>query len=275
MKKDLSPEYTLWDEDDRPIGRILSRREALGLVGVTGLAALIGCGGTGTTTSTTSTTASTGSTASTASTGSTGTTASLGGVVTCVAATPEKTEGPYFVDELLNRSDIRSDTATGAVKAGTVLNISVNLMNLGSNCRAIQNAQIDIWHCDAGGLYSDESANGTVGQNFLRGYQLTDSSGKVTFTTIYPGWYSGRAVHIHFKIRFTLSGTSYEFTSQMFFDESLTTTVHSATPYNTRGTRNTFNSTDGIYGTNGAALLLSVVPNGAAYDATMNVGMIL
>jgi protocatechuate 3,4-dioxygenase beta subunit len=111
-----------------------------------------------------------------------------------------------------------------------------------------------VWHCDAGGLYSDESANGTSGKKYLRGYQITDANGVVNFTTVYPGWYGGRAVHVHFKLRlFAGAAKTYEFTSQFFFDESLTSTVHAVSPYSSRGTRNTVNTTDGIYNSLSAA----------------------
>jgi protocatechuate 3,4-dioxygenase beta subunit len=109
----------------------------------------------------------------------------------------------------------------------------------------------------------------TVGQKFLRGYQLTDASGLALFTTVYPGWYSGRAVHIHFKIR---SG-GLEFTSQLYFDESLTDQVHSQSPYNGKGRRNTLNSQDGIYQGGGSQLLLSAAPEGSGYGATFDVAL--
>ena len=114
---------------------------------------------------------------------------------------PELTEGPYFVDEKINRSDIRTDTTTNAVSAGVPLVLTFLVSQIGSSaCTPLQGAQVDIWHCDALGVYSDVSGNSG---NFLRGYQVTDANGQAQFTTIYPGWYRGRAVHIHFKIRTT------------------------------------------------------------------------
>lgn len=180
---------------------------------------------------------------------------------TCLA-TPAQTEGPYFIEENLNRSDIRSDPATGVVKPGVLLTvkISVSLSN-NSGCGVLPGARVEIWHCDAGGTYSDVGQNNTRGQKFLRGYQVTDENGIVNFTTIYPGWYMGRAVHIHFKVR-TYSGENKldEFTSQFFFDESLTDTVHAQPPYNTRGRRDTLNSTDMIFrGTQNSDRLLARV----------------
>ena len=85
-------------------------------------------------------------------------------------------------------------------------------------------AMVDICQCDAIGVYSDVRAtNGffnTGGQRFLRGYQVTDASGVAKFTTVYPGWYQGRSVHIHFKIRTNAGGRNAEFVSQLYFDDA-------------------------------------------------------
>jgi len=164
------------------------------------------------------------------------------------------TEGPYFVDERLNRSDIRADPVTGVVSTGLPLQLTFNVSRSDNNaCSALTGAYVDVWHCDAAGVYSDVSGGG-AGRKFLRGYQITNASGVAAFTTVYPGWYSGRAVHIHFKVRIFAGATStYEFTSQFFLDESVTDVVHAQSPYNTRGTRNTRNTTDGIYNSLSAA----------------------
>lgn len=192
---------------------------------------------------------------------------------------PQLTEGPYFVDEKLNRSDIRTDPTTGVVSTGVPLILQFNITGTGGgNCAPVPNAQVDIWHCDAAGAYSDIS-NGagqanTSGRKYLRGYQNTDSNGEAQFTTIYPGWYSGRAVHIHFKIRlYTGSQKTYEFTSQLFFNDTLSDQVFTQSPYNTRGTRNTRNSNDGIYNGGGSQLLLTATPSGQGYAATFNIGL--
>jgi protocatechuate 3,4-dioxygenase beta subunit len=164
------------------------------------------------------------------------------------------TEGPYFVDERLNRSDIRSDPVTGDASEGVPLELTFNVSRVGSTgCTPLTGAYLDVWHCDATGIYSDVAGAGS-GRRFLRGYQITDASGVAQFTTIYPGWYSGRAVHVHFKLRIIAgSSTTYEFTSQFFFNEWPTTAVHAQNPYNTRGTRNTLNTSDGIYNSLSAA----------------------
>src|SRR5262249_46541656 len=141
---------------------------------------------------------------------------------TCVVRA-QQTEGPYFVDERLNRTDIRSDPTNGQIKTGTPLALTVLLSRMSvGNCQPLADAQVDIWHCDALGIYSDveDPRFNTIGQKFLRGYQLTDSRGEARFLTIYPGWYQGRTVHIHVKVRTAPQAKrSFEFTSQMYFDD--------------------------------------------------------
>src|SRR5215472_9972759 len=143
---------------------------------------------------------------------------------------PEQTEGPYFVDEHLRRSDIRSDPTDGQVKPGTPLALTVLLSRLSAgDCQPLAGAQVDIWQCDALGVYSDVRDPGfnTVGQKFLRGSQLTDEAGTAQFLTIYPGWYQGRTVHTHFKVRtHPNDATGYEFTSQLYYDDALSDIVH-------------------------------------------------
>jgi protocatechuate 3,4-dioxygenase beta subunit len=285
-------------DDDAPVGRILSRREVLGLLGGLGAVLLVGCSDN---TAATTTPAQGSAPAATptpaaATAGATSTalpaegataqvatpaaspTAETAASVDCVAR-PELTEGPYFKDEKINRSDIRSDTSTGAVKEGLPLALTFLVSSVAANaCKPLQGAQVDVWHCDAAGTYSDTSDpnwGSTVGQNYLRGYQLTDAQGKAAFTTIYPGWYRGRAVHIHFKIRTTgTDGNAYEFTSQLFFDDTLSDQVFAQAPYAAKGTRDTRNSNDNIYQSGGAQLLLN--PTGdlqKGYAATMSIAL--
>lgn len=199
------------------------------------------------------------------------------GSTSCVV-TAALTEGPYFLDERLNRSDIRADPASGTISQGVPLDLSFNVSRVASGvCTPLTGAYLDVWHCDSGGIYSAVSGSG-AGQKFLRGYQVTDASGLARFATVYPGWYSGRAVHIHFKLRlFTGSTTSYEFTSQFFFDESLTDAVHAVAPYTAKGRRNTLNSTDGIYHSLSASekvvLTLRTQPNGVGYSGVIDLGV--
>ena len=126
--------------------------------------------------------------------------AASGTGLACVLS-PAKTEGPYFVDEKLNRSDIRTDPSDNSVQSGVPLQLTIRAFDSDRGCAPVKGATIDVWHCNAAGSYSDVAQNGTSGKKYLRGFQMTDSTGAVKFTTIYPGWYQGRTVHIHFKVR--------------------------------------------------------------------------
>ncbi|MCU1233452.1 MAG: hypothetical protein JWP63_1419 [Candidatus Solibacter sp.] len=196
---------------------------------------------------------------------------------TCVNLAGAQTEGPYWVEENLNRSDIRVDPADGSIRLGELLNLTINVQNVsGGSCTALTGARVDVWHCDAGGTYSDEAANSSTGHKYLRGYQTTDDTGSVQFTTIYPGWYSGRTVHIHVRIR-TYSGTTKigEFVDQIFFDDSLTDTVFTLAPYNTRRARDTRNTNDMVVtGTNnGAVVYAAVTQRAVGYSAVATIGV--
>lgn len=261
------PESHEAEDDDRPVGRILNRREVLALFGV-GTAMLVGVE---------SVRAQSGQTiflpfvSTDAEAISTPTTVPTT-VPTCVAR-PEVTEGPYFVDERLNRADIRSDPSTGVVREGALLSLTFNVSQLSNGtCTALIGAIVDVWHCDALGVYSDVSDPGfnTAGQKFLRGYLMTDAKGTATFTTIYPGWYSSRAVHIHFKIRTGFDASAYEFTSQLFFDDAFTDQVFTQQPYASKGQRDTLNSTDNIYR---SQLLIDVTATDTGYAATFDVAL--
>src|SRR2546426_11962238 len=190
---------------------------------------------------------------------------------TSCAVTPQETEGPYWVDEGLARSDITVDPSDGTVKPGVPPALAIAALRADADCAPAPGVRVDVWHCDAGGLYSDEAANSTVGKKFLRGYQTTDDTGAVNFTTIYPGWYSGRTVHIHFRIR-TYSGSTKldEFVAQIFFDDTLTDTVFKNAPYNTRPTRDTRNANDMVVtGTRtGTVVYTDVTQTALGYAAT-------
>ena len=257
------------DAKKTPRIRYLSRREMLGLMGSTAAAiTLASCGGgserSGSGEATiVSTAETTGTGAETAST-------------TCVVR-PEQTEGPYYVDVGLDRSDIREE------REGIPLELTFNVSRIDegdvSACGPLAGAVVDIWHCDALGEYSgvEDNAAGdfdTTGATFLRGYQVTDENGIARFTTIYPGWYQGRAVHIHFTIRDSAeSQQGYEFTSQLYFDDALTDEVHSQGPYAEKGERDQRNSTDGIYQGGGDELTLALTPQGEGYAATFDIAL--
>ena len=251
------------DNDDAPVGRILSRREVLAMLSTVGaatlLAACVPMGGAP-------------DAASGSSDGAAVATVNADLPTGCVVR-PELTEGPVFVEEDLNRSDIRLDPSNGQVSEGIQFDLTFNITQLDNNaCVPLAGVQVDIWHCDANGVYSDTDQLGfqTVGQKFLRGYQVTDDSGVVKFTTIYPGWYEGRAVHVHFKIR---TGEGYDFTSQLFFDDTLTDEVFGAAPYNSRGERSLRNDDDSVFGQSGGQLMLTVNKVDAGYAATCDVAL--
>ena len=181
------------------------------------------------------------------------------------------------MDERLNRSDIRSDPVSGVVKAGVPLVLLFRVSRVsGGPCTPLVGAQVDIWHCDALGVYSDVTDPGfsTVGEKFLRGYQVTDAMGMARFTTIYPGWYQDRTVHMHFKIRTNQSPVQgYEFTSQLYFDDTLTDRVHALPPYASKGQRTLRNSGDRIFLHGGRQLMLAPTAGDQGHVATFDIGL--
>jgi protocatechuate 3,4-dioxygenase beta subunit len=232
------------DHDDTPVGRLLSRREALTVLG----AALLGH--------------------------------SLGALAqerpACVAR-PQQMEGPFFVETGLDRSDIRSDPGTGAVSPGIPLQVTFRVSRVaGGGCAPLAAAHIELWQCNAAGVYSgvNDADTKAAGETFLRGYQMTDAAGMAQFTTIYPGWYPGRTVHLHFTIRLArAAGRRDEFTSQLYFDDALTDRVHALAPYAGRGPRTVRNERDGLYRQGGSQLLLVAREQGAGLAGTFDVGL--
>jgi len=241
------------DLDDLPIGRVLTRREALAVMGSSGAILLLG-----------------GSTSSVSPTGRRR--------YPCVVR-PASTAGPYYVDEKLNRADIRSDPSDGSIKQGALLALTLNVFRVArGTCSPLKDAIIDVWQCDAEGVYSDAEDPryfNTVGKKFLRGYQVTDQNGVAKFTTIYPGWYPQRTPHIHYKIRSPRSATSpYEFIGQIYFDEATSDRVYAKPPYSARGKRSVSNVTDRIYNSDGGRQsMLTVAPNRDGYSGTFDVAL--
>jgi protocatechuate 3,4-dioxygenase beta subunit len=190
---------------------------------------------------------------------------------------PALTEGPYFVDEKLNRSDIRADATGGALRPGAQLDLAIQVGRVaGGACAAVQGATVDVWHCDALGVYSDatDPSFNTRGQKWLRGYQTTDASGTAKFTTIYPGWYQGRAVHIHFKVRVASGSQTADFTSQFFFDEAMNDKVFATAPYSQKGASGRLrNERDDIYRQSNGKTQLNVTQNGSVYTANFSLGI--
>lgn len=189
---------------------------------------------------------------------------------------PRQTEGPFFVDERLERYDIRPDPMTGEVRQGVPLELTFRVSRLAAgSCSPLANAVVDLWQCDAAGLYSDVEDPGfrTIGQKFLRGYQVADASGTARFRTIFPGWYPGRTVHIHFKLRVTDSHRAYEFASQIYFADELTDRIHARSPYSAKGPRTTRNRDDGLYQRGGDQLLVGASETPEGYVAAFDVGL--
>jgi protocatechuate 3,4-dioxygenase beta subunit len=190
---------------------------------------------------------------------------------------PEQTEGPYFVDTRLARSDIRSDPQTGEAQAGVPLALTFRVSRMRSgDCRPLGEAHVEVWQCNASGIYSgvQDRHSDTRGQQFLRGYQVTDANGVARFTTIYPGWYPGRTVHIHFTIRSGgEAGAREAFTSQLYFDDALSDAIFTRAPYAARGPRPVRNAHDGIYRRGGRELMLAVSERDGGLAATFDVGL--
>jgi protocatechuate 3,4-dioxygenase beta subunit len=225
----------------------IGRREVLGAMGAAAGAALaFGCGGSPTSPDTTgSTSTETGSTNS------------------ACAVTPNETAGPYpsLVD--LYRSDIREG------KTGTLLTLTVKVVNVNAGCAAVPNADVEVWHCDSSGNYSEYGTQ--TAQNYLRGIQTTSGSGEVTFTTIYPGWYQGRATHIHLEVK---TGGVTRQTTQIAFPESINGTVYHTGVYASRGSNPTSNLADGIFADSLSSEL--VTPSGdptSGYTASCQVAV--
>ena len=231
------------DHDHDDVGSVLTRRQALGLFTTPFLLAFAGCDGTAVAED-----------------------APISG--SCVVR-PELTEGPYYLDTELLRSDIRED------RAGVLLALTFTVSRVVANaCETLPGALVDVWHADASGDYSGVGSE--RGSTYLRGIQQTGTDGSATFQTIYPGWYSGRAPHIHFKVRSSASSTSaYEFTSQLFFDDDLSRDVYtSVAPYNARGAQNTTNARDGIYSQGGSEMLLALTElSDGGYRASFDIAL--
>jgi protocatechuate 3,4-dioxygenase beta subunit len=196
----------------------------------------------------------TSSTTTTGTTGTTGTTSTGSG--SCAVA-PTETEGPFPTK--VPSSYVRSDIRDG--KTGYQLDISINLTNSNSSCAALVGALVDIWHCDAEGNYSEYGGTGMQATNyqsvhFLRGRQVTDANGQVKFTSIFPGWYSGRATHIHVHV-YSATGTSLKVT-QIAFPEGTGTAVAAVNGYAKGLSGYTSNASDNVF-SDGVAQELATV----------------
>ena len=192
--------------------------------------------------------------------------------VSCLLS-PELTEGPYYIAKEKVRRDITEH------RPGTSLALRLKVVDA-ATCRPIKGALVEIWHCDAGGLYSgfvSASTGGPGGGNgptdkrtFLRGGQRSDATGTAIFKTIYPGWYRGRTVHIHVKVHV---GGNTVHTGQLFFQDTMTDTIYARAPYSKRGTRETRNADDQIFGNGGASSILRLARSGTDYVGTLTMGV--
>lgn len=230
----------------------MTRRRALQWAGGTGLAAVASaCSGNGEA-------ADPAETATTAAPAATETAAAP--APDCVLM-PELTEGPYYLDLDLVRRDITEG------RPGTPLDLRVNIVDAEA-CEPIEGAAVDLWHCDAGGVYS--GVEGAEGETFCRGVQMTDGDGFAAFRTVFPGWYTGRAVHIHVKV--SADGGQVH-TGQLFFDPEATSTVYAMDPYAERGDADTPNESDGIYAEAGAATVVAVTVVGESTSGAVTLGV--
>lgn len=187
------------------------------------------------------------------------TTTAAGASPDCVL-TPELAEGPYYLD--LDR--VRRDITEG--KSGLPFDLRVRVVDVDA-CEPIEDAAVDIWHCDAGGVYSGVEGNSAT---FLRGVQVTDAAGAAQFRTIFPGWYPGRAVHIHVKVHV---GESETFTGQLFFDAETLDAVYATEPYSARGDPDTPNEGDGIFAEGGASATVGVTVGADSCRGSVTLGV--
>jgi protocatechuate 3,4-dioxygenase beta subunit len=166
------------------------------------------------------------------------------GAVSCVL-TPEQTEGPYYIA----KEKLRRNITEG--RPGTPLILRLKVVDA-STCKPIKGAAVDIWHADAGGVYSG-FGEGSGNRTFMRGIQRTDARGIATFQTVYPGWYQGRTVHIHVKVH--VRGRVVH-TGQLYFPDAVTDTVFRRAPYSRRPRRTTRNAGDFVFANGGRRSLL-------------------
>lgn len=236
---------------------LLSRRQTLELLGAAGAALAAGCGST-----------PAGPTVVTTATSTTVTTPTS----TC-AVTAEETAGPYpDRNGMINDSAFFRQDITEA-RPGLPVMLALTIVNVKAGCGPLTNANVEIWQCDASGNYSEYAQPGFngVGQTFLRGVQATDSSGRVTFKTIYPGWYSGRATHIHVQV--FVNGTAVK-TTQIAFPEDVSAAVYRTGVYASKGQSPTSNARDNVFSDGVQDEMATVAGDTTSgYTATLTIGV--
>jgi protocatechuate 3,4-dioxygenase beta subunit len=199
------------------------------------------------------------------------------------AVTPKGEIGPFFVDDgsaRFNRSNVRSNVDGTKTQAGVPLTLTLQAYDTHAACAPMSGVQVDLWHCNASGVYSAEASEGTSSQTWLRGYQVTGSNGTVTFTTIFPGWYQGRATHIHLRVRSKYSSGSSpddgSNTTQLFFPQDVVNAIStSVAPYRARGINLRTNESDYVYRsqTKGKTELAVSGSPGTGYVASVSIGL--
>lgn len=206
-----------------------------------------------------------------------------GGEAPACVAKNEATAGPYPNLSPLNRRDVRPNTTGGTTpKDGAELVLRLKIMDLDAVCGPIEGAVVDIWQCDALGIYAGYEPFATAGQDFLRGYQKTDAQGVAEFLTIFPGAYSGRAIHIHFSIRATEgvlapnasgSGIQDVFIAQLYFEDTDSYAIFGAHPVYQGGSAITPNGLDGIFSAGGHDLVVSLSETLSGYAGDVTIGV--
>ncbi|MBK6015462.1 intradiol ring-cleavage dioxygenase [Streptomyces sp. MBT53] len=273
------------EQPDQPTARHrrdkgMQRRRVLIGGGTAALAGGLVAAGLASADTVTSSTTATDQATSTVSTDASASASASTGVCTLTA---EVTEGPYSLDGALVRTDLREE------KEGVEVQYTFTVVDQDNDCAPLADAFVELWHCDALGEYS-----GYVGKNghtedddgtFLRGGQLTDTSGQVSLISIWPGHYVSRAVHVHMRVHTgvtvadgTYTGGTVVHTGQLFFDADLNEKVQATSPYSDNTTAETVLADDTIYDDGGSASgLLTLTALGTSvsdgYTATLTVGV--
>jgi protocatechuate 3,4-dioxygenase beta subunit len=186
---------------------------------------------------------------------------------------PQQTAGPFPNKTALDRSDIRSEPGTMAPKPGLPLRVVIRVGQVAAGaCRGYQGVAVDLWQCDAAGVYSGYAEQGTPGLNYLRGYQITDGTGSAEFLSIFPGSYPGRAVHLHFAVRTNPAGAGSSFISQLYFPEDVVAEVFSQPPYSAG--RPQSNSSDSIFNAGGSNLIPRMSKSDGGWLAEFDLGLV-
>jgi len=206
-------------------------------------------------------------------TSATGTGITTGTSTTGCAITPSETDGPYpdktgmLSNAAFFRRDVRED------RIGLPLTLTLTIVNVNDSCNPVSGANVEMWQCDATGNYSEYSQPGYdgTGKTFLRGLQTTDASGQATFVTIYPGWYAGRATHVHVEV---FRGVSPVKTTQIAFPEDITRAVYATGVYAPKGQNPTTNSGDMVFSDGTQREMATLTGNtSSGYTATLTIGV--